>query len=157
MLDNTLDRRVMLRGAGAAAGAAALAGVAIATPASASSHGVTGSWVITHQDDPPGDRTKVKAVAGFADGGVFTVFDLSPWGPPGAGAWSSDGDHFRGTLWIGTPGAKQGARGTTIRVLLRGTVDGDHQSGTYSFTAWDPSGKQVEKGTGKFWGDRLKP
>ena len=154
MIEHSLDRRVMLRGAGAAAGAAALAGVALATPAEASTTGVTGAWVITHQDNPPGDTTKVKGVVTFASGGVFSSLDVSPNGPPGSGAWTADGNHFRVTFWIGAPPDKPGAPNPAILVKVRGTVDGDRISGTYTVTIYI-SGKQVSSGTGKFWGSRL--
>lgn len=154
MIDHSLDRRVMLRGAGAAAGAAALAGVALATPAEASGSGVTGAWVVTHQDNPPGDTTKVTAVVTFASGGVFSSLDVSPSGPPGSGAWSADGSHFRATFWIGEPPDKPGAPNAAILVKVRGTVDGDKISGTYTVAVY-VSGKKVDSGTGKFWGTRL--
>jgi len=59
MDEPVMNRRGVPRGAGAV-GAVALAGVAAASPAVASGNGdrgASGSWMITHQDDPPGDQT----------------------------------------------------------------------------------------------------
>ena len=87
MDERTMNRRGVLRGAGAA-GAVALAGVAGASPAMASEkrdRGVAGSWMVTHQDDPPGDPTPIKGVVSFAEGGVLINHDISPAGPPGTG------------------------------------------------------------------------
>jgi len=82
MDEPVMNRRgVVLRGAGAV-GAVALAGVAAASPAVASGNGnrgASGSWLITHQDDPPGDQTSVMGVASFAEG-VSSSTTTSP--PP---------------------------------------------------------------------------
>ena len=156
----TVDRRMLLRGAGVAG--ATLAGVT-ATAGAASAHGdgghdsgVLGSWLVTHTDDPPSNQTG-HAVVSFAAGGVLTIVEINPVEPPGAGAWSSHGDRFKGTFWTGDPGdpkAKQPP--VVVRVDLRGKVRGDHASGTYRVTVYDAkTNKQLDTGTGKFVGERI--
>ncbi|MGZ4494619.1 MAG: hypothetical protein ACXVWU_07970 [Nocardioides sp.] len=159
----TVDRRMLLRGAGVAG--AAMMGVA-ATPAVASAHdtrgshdsNVVGSWLITHTDDPPSNETG-HAVASFAPGGVLTEVEINPVQAPGAGAWTSHEDRFKGTFWTGDPGdpsAKQGP--VVVKVEVRGKVHGDHLSGTYRVTVYDAkSYKQLATVTGKVHGDRITP
>jgi hypothetical protein len=160
MDERTMNRRGLLRGAGAV-GAVALAGVAGASPASASgsnAHGVTGSWMITHRDDPPGDRTRVMGVASFAEGGVLISHDISPAGPPGTGTWARQGDDgFKGTFWSGQPGpGGPGSPGFTVRIQIRGRARKDRISGTYRFSVSDAAGAEVASGTGTFSGNRIE-
>jgi hypothetical protein len=159
MNERTLNRRGVLRGAGAA-GAVALAGVAGASSASASGNGggVAGSWMITHRDDPPGDETQVMGVASFAEGGVLISHDISPAGPPGTGSWARQGDDgFKGTFWSGQPGPDgPSSPGFTVRIQIRGRVRKDMISGTYRFSVSDPSGAEVASGTGTFSGNRIQ-
>jgi hypothetical protein len=160
MDERTMNRRVVLTRAGAV-GAVALAGVAGASPALASekgNRGVTGSWMITHKDDPPGDPTPVRGVASFAEGGVLISHDISPAGPPSTGTWAGQGnDRFKGTFWSGFPGdGGPGTPGGTFRVRVRGRVRGDKISGTYRFTVFDPTGKEIDSGTGTFRGERIE-
>ena len=159
MDENTMNRRGLFLGAGAV-GAVALAGVASASPASASESGAgpTGSWLITHQDDPPGDSTKVIGVASFADGGVLISHDISPAGPPGTGTWASQGeDRFKGTFWSGEPGPDgPGSPGVIVKVQIRGRVRENKISGTHRFSVTDPAGAVAASGTGTFSGHRAE-
>jgi hypothetical protein len=160
MEERTMNRRGVLLGAGTV-GAVALAGVAGAAPASASengSRGVAGSWLITHQDDPPGDPTQALGVASFAQGGVLISHDISPAGPPGTGTWARQGsDGFKGTFLSGQAGPDgPGSPGFTVRIQIRGRVRKDKISGTYRFSVSDPTGAKVDSGTGKFSGRRLE-
>jgi hypothetical protein len=160
MDEGTMNRRGLLRGAGVA-GAVALAGVAGASSASASGNGgasPAGSWMITHQDNPPGDPTKATAVASFAEGGVIISHDISPAGPPQTGTWARQGDDgFKGTFWTGQPGpGGPGSPGFTVRVQVRGRAAKDKISGTYRFSVFDPTGADAGSGTGKFSGHRIE-
>ena len=130
MGEQSLGRRQVLRGAGvvAAGGAAvtAVTGLGLASPAMASDDdggGLTGSWMVTRQDD--GDPTQVQAVFSFAGGGVFVEHDILPAGPPFTGTWARrDGGRFRATFLVRLPGGRwprlprghgQGASGGTCR------------------------------------------
>ena len=152
----TLGRREMLMGTGAAVGGAALTGLG-ASPVMASDNGgdLSGSWLVTRMDDPPGDPTPVKAVLSFAAGDVFVSHDINPAGPPFTGTWKRDRDHgFRATMWTGQAGGGPGAGpGPTIRVQLRGSTRHDSISGTYEFTVFDAVTDAVlDSGTGAFSG-----
>lgn len=160
MDEPVMNRRGVLRGAGAV-GAVALAGVAAASPAVASGNGdrgASGSWMITHQDDPPGDQTPVMGVASFAEGGVLISHDISPAGPPGTGTWARQGDdRFKGTFWSGQPGeGGPGSPGFTVRIQIRGRVLKDKISGTYRFSVFNPAGSVDTSGTGTFSGHRIE-
>jgi hypothetical protein len=155
--EQSIGRRRMLRGAGAAAGGVAVSTVALASPALADGgHSrVAGSWMIVHQDDA--DPAEVKAVISFALGGVFISHDISPAGPPFTGTWERRGhDRFRATFWSGFPGDEgPGSAGPTIRIRARGQVDGDEISGTFTFTVFDPGGEVVDSASGTFSGERI--
>ena len=155
-----MNRRGVLRGAGAV-GAVALAGVAAASPAVASGNGdrgASGSWMITRQDDPPGDQTPAMGVVSFAEGGVLISHDISPAGPPGTGTWArQDDDRFKGTFWSGQPGqGGPGSPGFTVRVQIRGGVRREKISGTYRFSVFNPAGGVDTSGTGTFSGHRIE-
>jgi hypothetical protein len=160
MNERVLERRMLLRSAGVAG--ATMVGVA-AVPATADARGsvgdsrVLGSWLITHQDAPPGDTTRVLAVVGFAAGGVLTSQDVEPASPGGLGAWTGHGDSFTGTFYIGQPahGSKQPA--VIVKVDARGRVNGGSIKGTYQFTVYDAkTHKRVTSGHGRFSGGRIK-
>jgi hypothetical protein len=160
MDEPTMNRRGVLRGAGAVS-AVALAGVAGASPALAAEkgeRGVTGSWLITRRDDPPGEPTRVRGVVSFAEGSVLISHDISPAGPPGTGTWvRQGGGRFKGTFWTGFPGdGGPGSPGPTLRVKIRGRVSKDMISGTYRFTLFAPTGAEIDSGTGTFSGERLE-
>lgn len=164
MVEKTLDRRWMLRGAGAA-GAAMVGGIALAGAAPANERGSTdmrrnsveGSWLIEHQDDPAAENTPVRGVSSFAAGGVYTGFDLAPPSPPGGGSWAQTGaGTFRATFWQGAGGGP-GEPAVVIRVRPRGRVNGDRISGTYRVQVWDAAtGAVLQSGTGRFWGTRIE-
>jgi hypothetical protein len=156
MDERTLGRRQVLRGAGAAAaGGAAVAGLGLASPAMASDDaggGLTGSWMITRQDD--GDPTEVQAVLSFAAGGVVVEHDIGPAGPPFTGTWARrSGGRFRATFWSGFPGeGGPGSPGVTVRVRLVGRVEHRTISGTYTVAVFDATGAQIDSATGSFTG-----
>lgn len=158
MSERSMGRRQVLLGAGVAAGGVALTGLG-AAPAVADEdkgHGLSGSWLVTRQDDPPGDPTMVKAVFSFADGDVFVEHDINPAGPPFTGTWAERRhDEFTATIWSGFAGGPGGA-GPTIRVRLRGSANRDTLSGTYDFAVFDPAtDAEVDSGTGTFSGSRI--
>jgi len=159
MDEHTVNRRGLFLGAGAV-GAVALAGVAGASPASASESGAgpTGSWLITHQDDPPGSGTKTMGVASFTAGGVLLNNDVSPASPTGTGTWAARGDNgFKGTFYTGQEGPDgPGKPGFAVKVQIRGRVSGDKISGTYRFAVTDPTGAAAGSGTGTFTGHRAE-
>lgn len=156
----TLGRRELLKGAGVAAGGVALTGV-VAGPAAADDDDdddLTGSWLVTRHDDPPGDPTAVQAVFSFAGGGVAVEHDINPAGPPFTGTWAArrDSREFVATIWSGFVGGPGGAAGPTIRVRIRGSRDDDLIRGTYEFAVFDPAtAAEVESGTGSFSGSRI--
>jgi hypothetical protein len=157
MTSGTIGRRQVLRGAGVAAGGAAIGTLGFAQPAAASgSDEVEGSWRVTRQDE--GDDTKYTTVLSFAEGDVALARDISPAGPPLTGAWDDrEDDRFRATLWGGFPGeGGPGSAGPTIRVRLRGKADDDRISGSYTFTVFAPNSEdELESGTGTFRGWRI--
>jgi hypothetical protein len=159
MGERTLGRREVLMGAGVAAGGVALTGLG-AAPAVANDQGggdPSGSWLVTRQDDPPGDPTKVKLVLSFAGGNVFVSHDINPAGPPFTGTWAHrHGGRFKATFWTGVAGGPGGGPGPTIRVRLRGRRDHNTISGKYDFAVFDPvSDQQVDSGTGSLSGIRI--
>jgi len=159
MTERTLGRREVLRGAGVAAGGVALTGLgaAAAVADDDEGRGLSGSWLATRHDDPPGDPAPVKVVFSFAGGDVFVSHDISPAGPPFTGTWAKRNDReFRATMWTGFGGGPGGEVGPTIRVSLRGSRDDDTISGTYDFAVFDPvSEAEVDSGTGSFTGSRI--
>lgn len=159
MGERTLGRREVLMGAGVAAGGVALTGLG-AAPAIANeddSRGLSGSWLVTRHDDPPGDPTIVKAVFSFAAGDVFVEHDINPAGPPFTGTWAKrHSRNFEATIWSGFAGGPGGEAGPTIRVRLRGRREQDTISGTYEFAVFDPvTDAEVDSGTGSFTGSRI--
>ncbi|WP_374970733.1 hypothetical protein [Terrabacter sp. BE26] len=152
MDEHVLNRRRVLLGTGAVA----IGGVAGASSAAASGTGdskVGGSWVISRKDDGAG-AVRTTTVVSLAAGGVLISQDISPADAVLLGTWAHRGDSgFEGTMWTGQPGpAGPGKPGVTVRVRVRGTVSGDRVRGTYSFTAFDPSGAVLMRGTGSFTG-----
>jgi hypothetical protein len=141
-------------------GAVTLAGVAAASPAVASGNGdrgATGSWMITHQDDPPSTQPPAMGVTSFAEGGVIINHDISPAGPPATGTWAPRGnDGFKATLWSGQPGDGPGSPAVTIRIQIRGRVHKGRMSGTTRFTVFNASGGVEASGTGTFSGQRIE-
>lgn len=158
MTSETVDRRMLLRGAGLV-GATALGGTAIASSASADGRqggDVTGAWLVQHRDDPGGDPTEVTGVVTFAEGGVITSRDLDPAGPPAFGAWKETGHHgFRGTFLTSFPdGEPPSADFVIAQISVRGRVRRDRIRGTYRFVVHLSTGDVM--GTGTFEGDRIQ-
>jgi hypothetical protein len=151
---DTIGRRRMLRGAGAAAGGVAIASVGLGTPALANGNHVVGSWMIVHQDEA--DPTPVTAVISFAEGGVFISHDISPAGPPFTGSWARRGSRFRATFWSGFPGDGPGSPGATVRIVATGRVAHDTISGEFTFTAFGPDGEELDSADGTFTGTRIE-
>jgi hypothetical protein len=152
MADHVVDRRHVLRGAGVAAGGATVGAFAFAAPASArgdDEHGLSGSWLITRQDD--GTPTTVTGVLSFAGGNVVIEHDINPAGPPFTGTWARGGDRrFRATFWTGQAGQGPGQAGPTLQVRVRGQIKRGNLTATYTFTAFDPTtGAPLQTGTGK--------
>ena len=152
MAEHVIDRRQALRGAGVAAGGAAVGAFAFAAPAVAHDNGeqgLSGSWLAVRQDDGSTDRTTL--VFSFAAGNVAISHDINPAGPPFTGTWEADDGHrFRATFWTGLSGNGPGQAGPTLRVKLRGQVSHGNLTGTYKFTAFDPTtGAPIQSGTGK--------
>lgn len=162
MTDRVVDRRMLLRGAGVA-GAAAIGGTALASPARAADrkrngdNDVTGSWVIVHRDDPPAPPERATAVIAFAEGGVFVTQDIAPLSASGLGAWSREHDKVKVNFWTGAAGEK-GSPAVAIEVKASGTVDHDRISGTYTVAVHAAKNlkKVLQRGTGKFEGRRLE-
>lgn len=164
MGERTLGRREVLMGAGVAAGGVALTGLG-AVPAAAKDGGdrhgrndLSGSWLVTRADDPPGDPTNVKAVFSFAAGAVMVEHDIMPAAAPFSGTWEQrHGDQFKATIWSGVAGGPNGEPGPTIRVRLRGSQEHNEISGTYDFTVFDPLTEAVvDSGTGSFSGTPIE-
>lgn len=159
MAERTLGRREVLMGAGVAAGGVALTGVGAAPAEATDDEGrdLSGSWLVTRHDDPPGDPAMVKAVFSFAGGGVLVEHDINPAGPPFTGTWAKRRrGEFKATIWSGFTGGPGGEAGPTIRVRLRGSRERDMISGTYEFAVFDPvSDAEVDSGTGSFSGTRI--
>lgn len=162
-MQNTLERRHVLRAAGAA-GAAAFAGLAISEPAQANEgsngrNAVVGSWIVTHTDNPPGDPTPGKGVVTLGPGGILENVEISPAGGVGAGAWTSTGGRrFRAVFLTGGGGQTPNDPAVIVEVRPRGRVTEDDKiSGTYTLTVSNAAtGAVLASGTGKFDGTRLK-
>lgn len=159
MSDNAVGRRQVLRGAGVAAGAAAIAGIALASPAMANDddrgRGLAGSWLATRQDDDAPDEVLV--VLSFGGGDVFISHDIRPAGPPFTGTWIQRGrNRFRATFWTGFPGEEgPGSPGDTVVVHAEGRVENGTLSGTYTATVFDPTGAEGPSFPGSFSGQRI--
>ena len=162
-MDDTLERRHLLRNAGMVAGGAATASAlgAVAAPASADGghgghggRGLLGSWMVTRTE---GELT-AQLVGSFAAGGVIIVHDISPAGPPATGSWRMrDRDSWRATLWTGFPGDEgPGSAGPTLRLRIYGHLEGGRIHGRYVVRLFDPSGAPIGGPTrGTFEGRRL--
>lgn len=158
MADSVVDRRMLLRGAGVA-GATAIGGTALASPARADSdNDVTGAWVIVHRDDPPAEPSQGTSVIAFAEGGVFITQDIAPYAPGGVGAWSRErGDRVKVNFWTGSP-AGHGSPAIALNIKAQGKVERGTVSGTYTVTVHSAKNlrKVLGRGKGKFKGHRLE-
>ena len=161
MSQHTIGRRQVVRTAAAVAAGGALVGGTGIAAASASgtsgASGVLGAWWVTHTDNPPGDPTPGISVVSFAEGGAFAATDIRPAGVTGVGAWTAtSSNRFRVSYWAAVP-LEPGAPGGSINIRVRGHVNGDSVGGTYAVTIYDPTGAQLQTGTGTFTGSRLMP
>ena len=151
MAESVINRRQVLRGAGVAAGGAAVGALAFAPAASAhdtGERGPSGSWLVVRQDD--GDPVRTTLVLSFGGGGIFISHDINPAGPPFTGTWEADGQRFRATFWTGQGGNGPNQPAITIRVRLRGRVNGESLTGTYTVTVFDSAtGTPIQTVTGK--------
>ena len=159
-MQNIVERRHVLRAAGAV-GAAAAAGIAVTDSARADDggrdNGVVGAWIITHQDDPPGDPTPGKAAVTLGPGGILENVEIAPPLGVGAGSWTGlGGGRFKAVFVTGAPGQNPGDPGVIVEVRPRGRVTGDSISGTYTVAVSNADNGHVQfSGTGKFHGTRL--
>jgi hypothetical protein len=168
MSNRIMDRRLLLRRAGAV-GATALGGTVLAGTAPVGSatavplavrrrHPFVGAWLITHRDDPGGNEHEVQGVVTAGVGGVLTSQDIDPVSPTGLGAWRPDGRRgYRAVFWAGSRGEQPG-QAVTLRVRVRGTTRRGQTAGRYRFRVFDAAlGDMVARGTGTFEGHRLVP
>jgi hypothetical protein len=156
---NTLERRHVLRAAGAA-GAAAVAGLAVTDSAQADDgrNAVTGAWVVTHQDDPPGDPNPGKAVVTLGPGGLLENVEIAPPQGVGAGSWTSlGGGRFKAVFLTGSPGQSPGEPDAIAEIRPSGRARGDRISGKYTVAVSNATtGEVLFTGTGTFHGTRLE-
>jgi hypothetical protein len=149
----TVSRRGMLAGAGAAAAGAAL--MLSASPAAARDDGdagLTGSWLLDRVD--ASDPTQhIATIISFAGGEVFLSRDHNPPGPPGYGTWSGKGKHFTFTFLTSGGGGPQTFLAT---VTGSGKLEGKTVSGSYTVALTDGSGGSLGNSSGTFTGTRLK-
>jgi hypothetical protein len=162
MPDELIQRRQLLRGAGIAAGGAAVAGLgAVAAPAAADDDHdrgrarLTGSWLVDVAND---DGSSTVSVGSFAEGGVCVIHDIQPAGPPFTGSWKMrDKRRWRATVLGGFAGEDgPGSAGPTIELRLRGEVGRREISGSFTFTVTAPDGTDVAAGSGTFSGRRIE-
>lgn len=155
---NTVERRNVLRAAGAA-GAAAVAGLAVTDSARADdgSSAVVGTWVITHQDNPPSPPNSGRGVVTLGPAGILQNVEIAPPGGVGGGSWESlGGGAFEAVFLTGSPGGG-GQPDAIVEVRPTGRVRGDRIWGTYTFSVSNAStGQVIFRGTGKFHGTRLE-
>ena len=156
MIEDSVGRRNVLRGAGVAGGVA-LSGVALASPASAGeSHGdghLSGSWRVNVHND---DGAESVSILSFAAGQVCIVHDISPAGPPFTGTWRFRGGSFRATVLTGSAGNGPDSPGPVIELKLMGRVRHGQLSGSFTFRVTDPAGNEVDNGSGTFDGERIE-
>jgi hypothetical protein len=156
MIEDSVGRRNVLRGAGVAGGVA-LSGVAMASPASAGeSHGdghLSGSWRVNVHND---DGAESVSILSFAAGQVCIVHDISPAGPPFTGTWRFRGGSFRATVLTGSAGNGPDSPGPVIELKLIGHVRHGQLSGSFTFRVTDPAGNEVDTGSGTFDGERIE-
>jgi hypothetical protein len=135
-LDNRLDRRALLRMAGAGvAGTLAVAGMpGLALGASDnSSSPIEGAWQVTVDVTSP-TVSSFDALYLFGRGGSFVRVDgRHPTIPTGLGAWRKHGDEIEFDLRLFVFGAT-GARIGTVSVPSSARVDGSQFTGTFVAT-----------------------
>jgi hypothetical protein len=151
-------RQVVRAAAGVAAGGVLLGGTGVASASATerhTAHGLLGSWVLEHRDDPPAPPSPGTGVVSFAPGGAIIENDISPEAGVRSGSWAMTGrSTFKATLWSAAP-PEVGVSGATVRVRVAGTLRDDTLSGTAAITGFAPDGSEMFSGTGTFTATRL--
>lgn len=161
MSQGEMNRRQLVRAAaGVAAGGVLIGGTGVASASAGEGHsgrGLVGTWVVDHTDDPPAEPDPGRTLVSLATGGVLVANDLKPPGPGATGAWASTGhNRFKATAWGAIAGQPGGDPDVTLRLKIRGKVQGDTVSGTYRFTVFAPDDSMLFEGTGTYTGTRLE-
>jgi hypothetical protein len=158
VVEPRVNRRQVLLGAGAAAGAAAMGLATTVVTASADSEDgnwILGAWDINVTPDanqgPP-----FTGVVGFAQGGVISVADANTPSPSVGGWKSGDDGKVIATFRNFSFAPDQTPQGmTTINVTLHAANGGKGFTGMYKVTAVDTTGTTVFNGSGHVDGTRL--
>ncbi|HET7399355.1 MAG TPA: twin-arginine translocation signal domain-containing protein [Intrasporangium sp.] len=159
MKQTTLERRNVLRTAGAA-GVAAVAGLAASQPAMADDDdhgGLVGSWLVTHVEDTPGPDGRGQAVVVLGAGGTLVSVEVNPPTGVGAGTWRRTGEDgaFRALFLVGVP-PMNGQPGVVVEIRPRGRLRGNRIMGTFTIKVTDAAtGAVLDRHTGTFEGTRL--
>lgn len=161
MSQGQINRRQLVRAAaGVAAGGVLVGGTGVASASAHDDHagrGAVGTWVVDHTDDPPAEPSPGRTLVSLAPGGVLVGNDIKPPGPGATGSWATTShNRFKATAWGGIPGTPGGDPDVTLRLKIRGKVQGDMVTGTYRFTVFAPDDSTLFEGTGKFTGTRLE-
>ena len=162
MSDARIGRRQLVRTAAVVTAGGALAvGTGVGSASAHENdddhrHGLLGSWVLEHRNDPPAPPAPGTSIVSFAQGGVIIDNDITPDPLVRSGSWSMTGrSTFKATLWSAAP-ADVGVAGATMRVQVVGRLHRDTFEGTAVITAFAPGGGQLFAGTGIFTGTRLR-
>jgi hypothetical protein len=158
MADGRIDRRQILKGAGAVGigSLAALAPATVLADNEDNAGGFLGAWHAphTHETGPFAGKTTDGNIV-FTPGGVLIANDTDQQAT-GLGNWvKSGGNGFRFTfhtfIYTNAPA------GTKVKVRGQGTHHDDSILGRFSFQVYDPSGNPVSgvAGTGRFGGSRI--
>jgi hypothetical protein len=128
---------------------------------------VVGTWKLTYVDEtPPVASTEESAERwGDSDAGETTVMFMpgggliaTSTGSPATvlGAWSMSSDQEFQARFVVYDFSTQLKFLVKSEGRMTGSVDGDRLHGSFSFDAYDPSGKHLEVEVGKVEGVRLK-
>jgi len=158
MGNGLVGRREVLTGAGAAGAAVLLGGVGNATIAKADDGGRSsglGTFWFKVTTTSAGGPPPFNAVVGFAGGGVALTNDGSHPNNTYLGAWNRDGNslevQFRQFAFD-----KSGNNFGYVRIDVKGELDGDSSSGTFTVTLVPNSGPTQPIGNGTFSGTRIE-
>jgi hypothetical protein len=165
MADQRLDRRRMLKGAGALGALGALAALQSPAPARADDqedehrHGLIGAWEFTATISPGASLNRGLSLV--APGGVALFTDQ---GEPsqhvgsGVGAWVRTGKRTIALTFVRQRFDATGTLVGTTKILEARTLDaaGDTFSGSGSFNVLDLTGKVVASGTFTIQGTRIR-
>jgi len=157
MGESRFGRRELLAGAGAAGAVAVLGGLGNATVARADEEGGSGglgSYLIT-VTAAPGGPPPFLSVVGFAAGGVLVSVDATGPGSTYVGTWERDGHSLEARF---VQFAFDGNRNNVgyERIDVKGKLDGDSISGTFTVTVVPNSGPTQPGGSGTFSGKRIE-